>query len=285
MDTFITISFWLALFTTAVSGLLYIRSFFSVAESERLDALASDLATASFGLLCLSLILQWTYLGVSEFGIPFATRMLYTISLIGAYLLVESIYSSRSAKVRIAGVFVMPVALLLELYAWAGFRLEHGITPALQSGWVAVHVLFALIAYGAFTFSFVLAILHLIEERRLKSKVSLTKVFRKFPSLEILDDLSYKAVAIGFVFLTLVIIAGIVRAEMLPAWETWYTDPKIIAAIATWFVYGLYLASRWLLGWGGRRSSILLVVGFLIAIFTYFVNSILPSIHNYGQGF
>jgi ABC-type transport system involved in cytochrome c biogenesis permease subunit len=275
----------LALFTTAISALLYIRNFFSMAESERLDALASDLATVSFALLCLAVILQWFYLGVSEFGVPFATRTIFTISLIGFYLLVESIYSSRSAKVKIAGMFVMPGALLLELYAWAGFRLEHGITPALQSGWVAVHVVFAVIAYGAFTTAFVLSILHLIEERRLKKKVSLAKLFRKFPSLETLENLSYKAASIGFIFLSLVIIAGIVRAEMLPAWQKWYMDPKIIAAIFTWIVYGFYVGSRWLMGWRGHRSSILLIIGYCVAIFTYFVNNILESIHSYGEGF
>jgi ABC-type transport system involved in cytochrome c biogenesis permease subunit len=285
LNTYITIAFWLAILTTAVSGLLYIRNFFTVSESERINALASDFAVASFVLMCVSLILQWSYLGVSEFGIPFITRAVYVISLLGAYLLVESLYSSRSAKVKVVGMFVMPFALVLEFYAWAGYRLEHGITPALQSGWVVLHVIFAIISYGAFTIALVMAVLHIVEERRLKNKLSLAKTFKKFPSLETLDSLAYKSVSVGFLFLTLVIIAGTVRAQMLPAWQKFYLDPKIISAGVTWVLFGIYMLARLALGWRGRRANMLIIAGYSLAIFTYLVNYILPTIHQYGRGF
>lgn len=285
MNTFIIAAFWLAVFATAVSGLLYIRNFFSTAESERLDALAGDLAVTSFGLMALSIIAQWLYLGISEFGVPFATRVVYVLSLIGGYLLIESLYSSRSGKVKIAGIFVMPAALVLEFYAWAGWRLEHGITPALQSGWVAVHVIFALVAYGALTMALVMSLLNLIEERRLRTKKSLTKTFKKFPSLETLEALTFKASSVAFVFLTLVIIAGVARAQMLPAWSRWWADPKIILAFATWGVFGLYLAARTVLGWRGRHANLLIIIGFIAAVVTYLMNYLLPTIHQYGRGF
>lgn len=285
MSTLVVIAFWLALLTTAVSGLLYIRNFFSASENERVDALASDFAVGSFVLLCLSLILQWFYLGVSEFGVPFMTRAVYVISLLGAYLLVESLYSSRSAKVKVVGMFVMPVALALEFYTWLGYRLEHGITPALQSGWVILHVIFAIIAYGAFTIGVVVAVLHIVEENRLRNKKSLSKIFKKFPSLETLDSIAYKSVSVGFLFMTLVIIAGTVRAQMLPAWQKFYMDPKIISAGLTWLFFAFFMLVRLWLGWRGRRSDVLIIIGYVLAIFTYVVNNILPSIHQYGRGF
>lgn len=285
MDILEIVLFWLALAATAASGLIYIKNFFSRRENPLLEGLAGDLAVLSFGLLAATLVIHWLYWQIPQIGIPFTTRTIYTLALIGSYLLIESIYSSRTARVKIAGMVVMPLSTLLEFYAWAGYRLEYGITPALRSYWVAIHVLFALVAYGAITFALVLAALQLIEERQLKRKISLSQVFRKFPSLETLDDLGYKAVSFGLIFLSLVIVTGAIRAEMLPQWQRWWADPKILAAMATWLIFGVYLLTRTFLGWRGRRASLIAVFGFLVAIFTYFVNYIFPSIHNYGRGF
>jgi ABC-type uncharacterized transport system permease subunit len=143
----------------------------------------------------------------------------------------------------------------------------------------------ALMAYGALTVALPAAFLQIIVENRLKNKKRLNTTFRKFPPLETLESLTYKAVSVSFMFLTLVIITGALRANMLPAWQTWYSDPKIISAIVTWSVFGFYLAARMFLNWRGRRASALVILGFLAAIFTYFVNYLLPSIHNYGSGF
>lgn len=285
MDTLVIVLFWLALSATAVSGLIYIKNFFSKREVGWLDSLAGDLAVASFVLLALSLLLHWFYWKIPEIGVPFSARTIYALSLIGVYLLIESVSSARTAKVKMAGMLVMPAALLLEFYAWAGYRLEYGLSVQLRSYWVAMHVFFALIAYGAITVALTLALIHIVEERQLKRKVSLSQIFRKFPSLETLDDFGYKAITFGFAFLTLVILTGAIRAQMLPQWQRWWMDPKILSAAAMWLVFGFYLASRNLLGWRGRRASLMAIVGFLVGLFTYFVNYILPSIHTYGRGF
>lgn len=285
MDILEIVLFWLALAATGVSGLIYVRNFLAPGESRFLDNLADDLAMGAFVMLSVTLVIHWLYWRVPEIGVPFSSRMVYTLVLIGAYLLIVSLTAERNPRVKVAGLFVMPIATGLEFYAWAGYRLEYGLTTALRSWWVGMHVLFALMAYGAITFALTLALLHLMEERQLKKKVSLSRIFRKFPSLETLDELGYKTVAFGFVFLFLVIITGAIRAEMLPAWQRWWADPKIVAAFLTWLVFGGYLLSRNLLGWRGRRASLLVVAGFVVAAVTYIINYILPSIHSYGRGF
>ncbi len=285
MNNLVTIFFWLALIATAASGLLYIKNFFSDTDNEWLESLASDLGVAAFGFLAASLVLKWIYFGISQFGIQFSTRAVYALFLLGAYMLSESLYASRMPKVKVAGMLVMPGALILLFYAWAGYGLEYSITPALNNAWVIVHVTMALMAYGALTVSVAAALLQIIEENRLKNKKRLGKVFRKFPPLETLESLSYKAVSVSFVFLTLVILTGALRADMLPAWQKWWADPKILSAIVTWAVFGGYIAGRVFFGWRGRRASAIILLGFFLAIFTYFVNYIFPSIHNYGRGF
>lgn len=285
MSNPVTIFFWLALVATAASGIIYIRNFFAGGSGGRLESLSSDLGVAAFGLLSVSLVLKWLYFGISDFGIQFATRAVYALCLMGAYMVSENLYATKMPRIKAAGMLVMPAALVLMFWAWAGYGLEYTITPALKSAWVVVHVFLALLAYGAMTVAVPAAVLQIVEENRLKKKKRLGSVFRKFPPLETLESLTYKAVSVSFMFLTLVIITGALRASMLPAWQTWYSDPKILSAIATWAVFGGYIAGRFFIGLRGRRASAIVILGFAAAIFTYFVNYILPSIHNYGSGF
>ncbi len=285
MNNLVTVFFWLALIAAAASSVFYVRNFFAEGESDFLESLPSDLGVAAFALLSASLVVKWLYFGLTEFGIQFGTRAVYALCLLGAYLISESLYAGRMPRIKAAGMLVMPAVLVLQFWAWAGYGLEYTITPALKSVWVVVHVLLALLAYGALTVALAAAVLQIVEENRLKKKKRLGRVFRKFPPLETLDSLAYKATSVSFLFLTLVIITGALRAQMLPAWQAWYSDPKILSAVVTWAVFGGYIAGRLFLGWRGRRASAAIIIGFLAALFTYFVNYILPSIHNYGSGF
>lgn len=285
MNTLITVSFWLALVAAAAAGILYIRSFFATGLNERLEALPSDLSVASFGLLALSLIVKWLYFGVSEFGFQFSTRAVYALALLGAYLLVESLYATRMPRVRTAGSLVLPAVVVLLFWAWAGYGLEYTVTPALRNAWVVVHVLLALAAYGALTVALAAAVLQLFAENRLKKKKHLDKTSRRLPPLETLESITYKAASVSFLFLTLVILTGALRASMLPSWQHWWADPKIVAAVATWAVFGGYIAGRYFFGLRGRRAGFVIVLGFAVAALTYFINYLLPSIHNYGRGF
>ncbi len=80
------------------------------------------------------------------------------------------------------------------------------------------------------------------------------------PRLDVLDDIGYRAVVVGFPFLTLTIILGAIWANT--AWGTyWSWDPKETASLVTWFIYGSYLHARVMRGWRGKRAAMLLVLG------------------------
>ncbi|HYO44321.1 MAG TPA: c-type cytochrome biogenesis protein CcsB [Candidatus Limnocylindrales bacterium] len=101
------------------------------------------------------------------------------------------------------------------------------------------------------------------------------------PKPFVLDEIGYRAVVIGFPFLTLTIILGAVWAET--AWGTyWSWDPKETASLVTWLIYGAYLHARVMRGWRGTRAAWLLVVGFIATLFTYFGNLIFGGLHSYS---
>jgi cytochrome c-type biogenesis protein CcsB len=102
------------------------------------------------------------------------------------------------------------------------------------------------------------------------------------PSQDILDDVTYRMIAIGWPLLTGGIITGAVWANS--AWGTyWSWDPKETWSLITWFVYAIYLHARYVRGWKGTQMAVISAVGFLAVIFTYLgVNLVLSGLHSYG---
>jgi len=99
---------------------------------------------------------------------------------------------------------------------------------------------------------------------------------------DMLDEVGYKTIAIGFPLLTVGIMTGAVWANK--AWGTyWGWDPKETWSLITWLIYAAYLHARFTRGWKGRRAAILSMVGFVAVIFTYLgVNLLLSGLHSYG---
>ena len=103
-------------------------------------------------------------------------------------------------------------------------------------------------------------------------------------SHEMLDEITYKSIAIGFPIFTLGgLIFGAIWADQ--AWGKYWTwDPKETWSLITWFFYAFYLHSRLMRGWKGKKVAIVAVLGFMAVIFTYLgVNLLLSGLHSYGS--
>ncbi len=101
---------------------------------------------------------------------------------------------------------------------------------------------------------------------------------------EMLDEITYKSIAVGFPIFTLGgLIFGAIWADQ--AWGVyWSWDPKETWSLITWFIYAFYLHGRMIRGWKGRKVAIVAVIGFMAVIFTYLgVNLLLSGLHAYGS--
>ncbi|MGO9570899.1 MAG: c-type cytochrome biogenesis protein CcsB [Desulfomonilaceae bacterium] len=147
------------------------------------------------------------------------------------------------------------------------------LIPALQSNWLVAHVITCFLGYAGFTVSFVAALLLLLARR--------SDAFGKhLPRKDILDEIVYRSVLIGFPLLTVGIITGAAWADY--AWGTyWSWDPKETWSLITWLVYSAFLHARLARGWQGGRTAVLSVVGFAAVLFTYFGVNYLPGLHSY----
>jgi cytochrome c-type biogenesis protein CcsB len=215
-----------------------------------------------------SLIFRTIAVGHGPFANMYEFSIAFAWGVLGSYL-----YFERRYHQRVLGLIALPVTLLLLLYATTIPATADPLVPALQNNLLlTVHVAVAIVAYGAFSVAFAAAVLYLIREATGTTHL---------PRPELLDEISYRAVVIGFPFMTLVIVLGAVWANV--AWGSyWSWDPKETASLVTWLIYGAYLHARVVRGWRGNRAASLLVVGFAATLFTYFGNLFFGGLHSYS---
>ena len=249
---------------------------------------------------------------------PFANQYEFSIAfawgIAGAFLWFERKYHQRGVA-----LVALPVALGMMLYAllFTPSTIEP-LVPALQNNLLlTVHVAMAIVAYGSFTIAFATALLYLSQSPvhwgfAVYSLLTIPAVFiigwwaliflvpapvviargitvgagrviggLRLPRLEMLDEIGYRAIVVGFPFLTLTIILGALWADQ--AWgKYWSWDPKETASLVTWLFYGAYLHARVMRGWRGNKAAVVLYSGFFFVILTYFGNLFFNSLHSYA---
>jgi len=184
-------------------------------------------------------------------------------------------------KLGLLGSFIMPMVFVFMLSSsMLPRKISAELTPVLQSYWLGIHTFLAFMGDAAFAMAFGIGIMYLLQEHYVKSK-HLGGLFQRLPSLQILDEINYRLITIGFPFLTLAIITGALWAQ--GAWGSyWRWDPKEVWSLITWFIYALVLHVRLIAGWRGKRAAVLSIIGFCAVMFTFFgVNFILKSIHTF----
>ena len=236
-----------------------------------LGPLATFLSWLAVAFLTASLGARWAATGRP----PYADMWEYTVGFGWGIALFYVLFEWRYRQ-RTLGAFVMPMAVALFAVSTAFFPSQvRPLIPALQANrLLAAHVGTVMLSYAALAISFAAALMYLAqgEQRR----------FLRLPSAEVLEDIGYRSVLVGFPMLAVGIGLGAYWANS--AWgRYWGWDPKETSALVTWLVYAAYLHARNLRGWKGRRSAVMLVVGFLAVLFTFFaVNLWVSGLHSYA---
>ena len=147
------------------------------------------------------------------------------------------------------------------------------LRDALQSPWLVIHVIAAIIATGAFTLGGMCSALFLVKERWQRRQESGAArgggYLARLPELGVLDRMAYRAHAFAFPIWTFAaLIAGPIWAHY--AWgRYWGWDPKEVWAFITWVVYAAYLHARATSGWKGRSAAIVALVGLATLWFNF----------------
>lgn len=226
-----------------------------------------------------------------------------------AILLVQK-WAERQMLSRLIGSMVLPLVLVIFRFATNVLPEEMqsitSLAPSLQSNWLMMHVSIMMVSYASLIVGSLLSILLLILsfKKQSISELSVSQADKNSDSIilssnfsssntitnppvtrslsELLDIWSYRLIAFGFPCLTLGIISGAVWANQ--AWGSyWSWDPKESWALITWLVFAIYLHSRLIKGWQGKRPAILATIGFFIVWMCYLgVNFLGQGLHSYG---
>jgi cytochrome c-type biogenesis protein CcsB len=217
-------------------------------------------------------------IGHAPFSNLYESLIFFTWTIIFLYLIVE-----WRTKNRTLGTFVTPLAFLAMAYASFSTGISSKIqplVPALKSNWLISHVITCFFGYAAFGLSFGLSIMYLLKQR--DTPVRKNIFLKLIPGQDILDELNYQMIVIGFLMLTLGIITGSVWAHS--AWGSyWSWDPKETWSLITWLIYASVIHSRLVRGWKGKKIAVLSFVGFCCVLFTYFGVNFLAGLHSYAK--
>ena len=152
------------------------------------------------------------------------------------------------------------------------------LIPALQSWWMKIHVPANFIGYGAFCMAAMLGVAQLMVIRSTeKGKAS------RLPDSAAIEEIMYKAIAVGFLFFTIATILGALWAKA--AWGGyWSWDPKEVWALVVWLNYATWLHLRLVVGWRGKILAWWAIIGLFITAFAFVgVNMFLSGLHSYGE--
>ena len=250
---------------------------------------ASYLTWAALIMGLTGLMVRWyeSYLIDPSFGhIPVSN--LYEVFILFCILtgLLYLYYEQEYQQPSLGGFVLLVISAAVGFLLWYSFeRGAHKIlplVPALQSYWMKIHVPANFIGYGSFALAAMVSIAYLIKQAA--SPHGSDNFFaRALPSLDLMDELTYKAIALGFAFFTVATILGAMWAA--EAWGGyWSWDPKETWALIVWLNYAAWLHFRFSKGWRGTAMAWWAILGLFITLFAFLgVNMFLSGLHSYGQ--
>jgi ABC-type uncharacterized transport system permease subunit len=240
----------------------------------RRDPLVGRCATTLLvaAVLAHTFVIGMTTMDVGHLPVGSATSAISTFVLLlaVAYLCIEVTTDERAM-----GAFILP--LLGALQAIPAFSPNAEERAAvLQGPLFGLHVSSLLFAYASFALAFVIGVTYVLLFKEIKAK-HLGFFYARLPSLQVLDTMNQRAIAVGWVFLTIGLVAG-------AAWMTYMRfddpsdpqvfamslgDPKIFLALVCWVVYAFEVFGARRIGWGGRRAAYLSAIGFAIVMLNF----------------
>ena len=244
----------------------------------------SALMFAGTLMMTVAILLRWRDAGRPPFSNMYESLICFAWSIALVYLVLELVY-----KIRVAGVIAAIMAAVSIATASFFDNTIEALMPALQSNWLAYHVLTCFVGYAAFAVSAGASVLYLYLKFTGKASKPGTEDADTSSNeiLRAMQSFNYEAIRFGFLFLGIGIITGAVWAN--EAWGTyWSWDPKETWSLITWIIYAILIHFKYVSGRFGVKdlntfNAVCSIIGFFAVIFTYFgVNFVLSGLHSYA---
>jgi len=261
-----------------ISTLLYLFSmagylFFLFDQRDRIQKISFYLVATAVGVHFLSILVT----GIAAQDLPIK-NMAQSLSLAALAFGGMFLYFQYKFNLKILGVFASTLLSIMMLAVMLVPDTQVASNEILKGFWFVAHIVLVFTGDASLGLACGAGILYLIQEKGIRTKTP-GFFFKRLPSLDFLDNVSYTCTTTGFTLLTFGLITGFIYAKSI--WgRFWNWDFKEVFSIGTWLVYAALLHFRFHSGWRGRKSAIMTIVGFMIIIFTFLgVNIFLGGHH------
>ena len=285
-------AFFLKYMLSSQSAILWMSVFFSFStlfytlnlffRSQNMGTTGSKFCWAAVYIGLTGMLVRWyeSYLMGADIGhIPISNLyevfILFCLVTALFHLYYEAKYQSLVLGSFVLWIIAAAVAFILWYSVTRDAHQIQPLVPALQSWWMKIHVPANFIGYGTFAIAAMVAIAYLLKTKNILAD--------RLPSLELLDDVMYKAIAVGFAFFTIATILGALWAA--EAWGGyWSWDPKETWALIVWLNYAAWLHMRLTKGLRGVVAAWWAIAGLFVTTFAFIgVNMFLSGLHSYGE--
>lgn len=223
----------------------------------------SNKITIAFAWLAVFLHFAYTFsmfLQQQIFNFGFFNIASIVASLIAFLLLIETLIQA----VEKLGLIIFPLALVALFMAMIFADKAHNLQ--IQSWQISIHILSSIIAFSLLNISAIQAILLAIQDKQLRKHRSI-KFIQTLPSLQSMEALLFKMIALGLFFLTLSLLSGFIFLEDLLAQHLAH---KTILSIVAWFIFSSLLIGKIKYGWRGKTTVKWTLTGFIFLMLAYF---------------
>ena len=275
---------WIALFFYIFSAVFFLD--YVVSKREKGLSVGVWLALIGFINHSIALGVRWFAVGHG----PYLQKGESFSSIVWVAIAMFLLFSYAVPKLRSIGFVLLPCCLLMmflglvynpQVATYLGQTLEHGRTdvetglysregiakppPTFHGIWFITHITATIVAMGAILISLSTAVLYLFKTRN-----SEIEFYKKLTSLDVIDNYSYKFAGFGFIFWTVMVVAGALWAEQ--SWgRYWGWDPIETWSLITWLFLGIYLHLRRFFKWQGEKASWFMIVCVFLSLITLFV--------------
>lgn len=241
----------------------------------------------AFGAALMYLLRAQSTHEFNRFGQRALEFTLFCMVALAGFIGLALLFKTQGYQVPIPGTggyytlppLIGPTGFEGELTRALGVSLPLLSTPAWMSGVNAAQKLNTIVI-SLFVGAVIYGVLRLAFKVPLRQKLG---SWLQHLDLDVLDDISYKGVAVGFPLFTLGgLLFAMIWAQQ--AWgRFWGWDPKEVWALIMWLTYSGYLHLRMTRGWRGAKAAWMAVVGFVVVLFTLLgVNLLIVGLHSYA---
>ncbi|MBK7105661.1 MAG: cytochrome c biogenesis protein CcsA [Ignavibacteriae bacterium] len=225
-----------------------------------------------FLFITLLLHLLYLILRTIEFNHPPITNKFEIFTVLAFCLGFSYFLLELLTDIRGTGSFIILFSLIFQLISSIFIQDLIEVKEVLRNRLLGIHVVSALGGYAGFTIAAVHGLLFFLLYKEIKfNRYGL--IFKRLPSLEILEKLNFYSVLIGFILLTISILIGFIWLPIAFP-KISYVDPKLISVSIVWLVFGIGILTKLIAKWYGKKVILFSLIGFVIAILSLLASNV-----------